>query len=160
MFSIQVPALEKLIDYTASGIGSVAGSMLAPWRARQAADALRASAQGEADSMRIIAAAQADARSLLVSPDASVSGELDLAQAVSQRIQFQEEKRQGNIETVVRRAAEELGDKEVPNQETDHDWAARFFSDVQDVSSEKMQILWAKVLASEIERLEALQSEL
>ncbi len=150
--NIQVAALEKLIDYTASGIGSVAGSMLAPWRARREAEALRISTQGEADSMRIIAEAQANARSLLVSSDSTVSGELDLTQTVNQRIQFQEEKRQRNIAAVVRRAADELGDKEVPDSDTDHDWAARFFSDVQDVSSEEMQVLWAKVLAGEVER--------
>lgn len=150
--NIQVPALEKLIDYTASGIGSVAGPMLATWRARREAEALRITAGGEADSMRIIAAAQADARSLLVAPDSTVSGELDLTQTVNQRIRFQEEKRQRNIAAVVGQAADQLGDKEVPDSETDHDWAARFFSDVQDVSSEEMQILWAKVLAGEMER--------
>ena len=30
-----VPAIEKLIDYSASGIGAVAGPMLAPWKARR-----------------------------------------------------------------------------------------------------------------------------
>ena len=150
--NLRVPAIEKLMDYTASGIGSVAGPMLATWRARREAEALRLSAQGEADSMRIIAEAQADARSLLVSSDSTVSGELDLTQTVNQRIQFQEEKRQRNIAAVVRQAAEELGDKEVPDSDTDHDWTARFFSDVQDVSSEELQHLWAKVLAGEVER--------
>ena len=46
----------------------------------------------------------------------------------------------------------ELGDKDVANSEPDHDWTARFFSDVQDVSSEEMQSLWGKVLAGEVER--------
>ena len=36
--------------------------------------------------------------------------------------------------------------------EPDHDWTARFFGDVQDVSSEEMQNLWAKILAGEVER--------
>ena len=82
----------------------------------------------------------------------TVSGELDLTETINQRIQFQEEKRQTNIAAVVRRAADVLGDKEVPDSDTDHDWSARFFSDVQDVSSEEMQVLWAKVLAGEVER--------
>ena len=34
----------------------------------------------------------------------------------------------------------------------DHDWTARFFNDIQDVSSEEMQSLWAKVLAGEVEK--------
>ncbi len=147
-----VRALDKLLDYTASGIGAVAGPMLATWRARREAAALQITAQGQADSLRIIAAAQAEARDALVSTASDVRGDIDIAETVSQRIQFQEEKRHRNIGSVVGRAAEELGDKEVPDQEPDHDWTARFFNYIQDVSSEEMQSLWAKVLAGEVER--------
>ena len=45
-----------------------------------------------------------------------------------------------------------LEDKRVDDQEVDHDWIARFFNDVQDVSSEEMHVLWGKVLAGEVER--------
>ena len=147
-----VRALEKLLDYTASGIGAVAGPMLAPWRARREAESLRIAAEGEADSLRIIAAAQAEARDTLVSTASDVQGEIEIAETVRQRIQFQEEKRQRNIGSVVGQAAELLGDKEVPDQEPDHDWTARFFNYIQDVSSEEMRLLWAKVLAGEIEQ--------
>ena len=152
--NIRVPAIEKLIDYTASGVGSVAGSMLAPWQAGRNADALRIRTQGEADAMQIIAKAQSDARATLVSPTAVVHGEIDFPQMVNQRLQFQEEKRQRNIMSVVQQAADELGDanKEVPNDEPNHDWTARFFNEVQDVSSEDMQALWGRVLAGEVER--------
>ena len=91
-------------------------------------------------------------RAILVSPDATVQGQLDFGAAVTQRIQFQEEKRQSNITAVIGQAAQELGDREVQDHEVDHDWTARFFNDVQDVSSEEMQQLWAKILAGEIER--------
>ena len=147
-----VRALDKLLDYTASGIGAVAGPMLATWRARREAVALQITAQGQADSLRIIAAAQAEARDALVSTASDVRGDIDIAETVSQRIQFQEEKRHRNIGSVVGQTAELLGDKEVPDQEPDHDWTARFFNYIQDVSSEEMQSLWAKVLAGEIER--------
>ena len=53
---------------------------------------------------------------------------------------------------MVRQAAEQLVNKTVPNSEPDHDWTARFFNEVQDVSSEEMQALWAKVLAGQVER--------
>lgn len=160
---LRVPGLEKLLDYAVSGIGGVAGPMLALWRARREAAARQIAAEGEvevrrilaegqASTMQIIANAQADARQILVSPDSTIRGELDIAQAITQRIQFQEEKRQRNIRAVVERAARELGDTEVPDHEPDHDWTARFFDDVQDVSSEEMQSLWAKVLAGEVER--------
>lgn len=84
----------------------------------------------------------------LVSTASDVSGDIDIAETVRQRIQFQEEKRHRNIGSVVGQTAELLGDKDVP----DHDWTARFFNYIQDVSSDEMQSLWAKVLAGEIEQ--------
>ena len=158
-----VSRVSKLADYAASGIGSVAGPMLASWKARREANAKLIAAKGEAEAqgilaegqahaMHIIACAQADARAILVSRGATVQGQLDLGAAVTQRIQFQEEKRQSNIAAVVGHAAQELGDGEVQDHEVDHDWTARFFNDVQDVSSEEMQQLWAKILAGEVAR--------
>ena len=160
---VSIPAVEKLVDYTASGIGSVAGTMLLPWSTRQEAKAKAIAAEGEveaqriltegqADTMEIIAAAQANARSILVSPDSNVRGQVDFSHTVTQRIQFQEEKRQSNIEAVVRQAASELENKHVEDHEPDHDWTARFFSDIQDVSNQETQILYAKILAGEVER--------
>ena len=138
--------------------------MLASWKARREvnakliaahgdAEAQQILAEGQAHSIQIIAAAQADARAVLVSPDASVQGQLDFGESVIQRIQFQEEKRQSNISAVISQAAQELGDREVRDHEVNHDWTARFFNDVQDVSSEEMQRLWAKILAGEVESL-------
>ena len=160
---VSIPAIEKLLNYSASGIGSVAGPMLASWKARQEVKAKSIAAKGEveaqriltegqADTMDIIATAQANARSILVSPDSNVQGQLDFAHTVTQRIQFQEEKRQSNIESVVRQAASELEDKHVEDNEPDHDWTARFFNDIQDVSSKETQLLYAKILAGEVER--------
>ena len=159
--NVSVRAIEKLVDYTASGIGSTASFFFSRMLARRDAEARLVSADGEArvnrtlaesqaNTMRIIANAQADARSALISPEAVVEGEVTFGVLVDQRIQFQEQKRQSNIESVVQQAALELGDKEVQNHQVDHDWTARFFSDVQDVSSEQMQVLWAKILAGEV----------
>ena len=158
-----VSGISKLADYAASGIGSVAGPMLASWKARREAnakliaakgevEAQRILAEGQAHAIQIIASAQADARAILVSPDATVQGQLNFGAAVTQRIQFQEEKRQSNIMAVVQKGALEIGEKEVQDHEVDHDWTARFFNDVQDVSSEEMQRLWAKILAGEVEK--------
>ena len=151
-FTVNVPALEKLLDYVASGIGSVAAPMLASWRARREADALSIRAGGQANALQTITAAQIDARNALASQDVLVQAELNISDTITQRIQFQEEKRQRNIEAAVRQAAEELEDKVVPDDEPDHDWTARFFGEVQDVSSEELRRLWGKILAGEIER--------
>ena len=149
---MNVPAIEKLVDYAASGIGSVAGSMLAPWQARRETQAKLIAADGDAKIQVMQAEAQSKAREILASRDTEVTGELEFTNKVNQRIQFQEQKRQHNIGTVVRKAASHLVDKSVENSEPDHDWTARFFNDIQDVSSEEMQNLWAKVLAGEVER--------
>jgi len=150
--NLNITALEKLVDYTASGIGSVAGSMLAPWKAHQAAKAALINAKSDSEILKIQAEAQSKARKTLVSQDANVTGEIDIQDAINQRIQFQEQKRQANIVSVVEKAANQLGNTEVADSEPDHDWTARFFNEVQDVSSEEMQSLWARVLAGEVKQ--------
>lgn len=146
-----VPAIEKLIDYSASGIGAVAGPMLAPWKARRKGKAKIESAKADTQISELQHNAIVEARRRINNYDpVEQSGNLD--NHVSERIQFQEKKRLANIESVIYKAAQELEDKEVTDKEPDHDWTARFFSSVQDVSSEEMQIVWAKILAGQVER--------
>ena len=149
--NLKVPALEKLLDYCASGVGAIGGPMLARWKARTEADALRIKAQGQADAIRLITDAQAEARQSFEVVSSSIQGEIDVRNEIQARLSFQEKKRQGNIEAVVGMAAEEVKAKDVENHEIDHDWTARFFADVQDVSSKNMQQIWAKILAGEVE---------
>ena len=171
--NLKVPAIEKLVDYVASGIGAVAGLMLARRQAQAAANAARIKAHGQADVARIEAQGQADAmytkaqgqanpkalitdemieaRKKFADADASIQGEISIGEGMESRLMFQEKKRQRNLKTVVELAADELGDKEVQNHDLDHDWVARFFSGVQDVTSEHMQRIWAKILAGEVE---------
>ncbi len=150
--NVRISALEKLLDYTASGIGGVAGPMLAPWKARQEAKVLKIQAQSRAEVLPLEAEAMAKARSLIRTPATSIRGELNFQERVTQRLQFQEEKRQRNIQDVVLQSAEDLQGKEVPDEEPNHDWVSRFFGDVQDVSSAEMKTLYSKVLTGQIER--------
>ena len=150
--TLKVPALEKLVDYTASGIGAVAGPMLAPWKARKEAEARLIEGRAEADSLKLIADAQAEARHSLATPAQAGRGVLEIDRdGIRQRFEFLEGKRQANITAVVRGAAADLGDREVPDHEPDPDWTARFFEGVQDVSSEDMRKIWSKVLSGEVE---------
>ena len=160
--NLKIPAVDKLLEFVASGIGAVGGPLLARWKASRGADAARIEAQGRADVMRIqargqadsmslIASAQADARNHLATGEQLIQGETTLRKEIESRLTFQEQKRQNNIGAVVGLAADALDDKEVQNHEPDHDWVARFFSDVQDVTSEHMQRIWAKILAGEVE---------
>ena len=150
--NLKVPALEKLVDYAASGIGAVAGPMLAPWKARKKAEARLIESRAAADSLKLIADARTEAQHSLAAPDQAARGVLEIDKdGIRQRIEFQERKRQANITSVVREAAADLGDKEVPAHEPDPDWTARFFDGVQDVSSEDMRKIWAKILSGEVE---------
>lgn len=161
-----MPSLGVLVlgKYVASGIGSIAGPMLAPWKARREAEAKRIAAQGEADALAILAAAQAESLPRIAAAQGEVRGQLtesgvittaEIAMSkadIEQRVLFQDEKRQRNISAIAAQAADELEDTAVTDHEPDHDWAAHFFNLAQDVSSEEMQKLWAKVLAGEVER--------
>ena len=147
-----IPAIEKLIEVAASGVGGVAGTFLASWKARKEGEARVIAAKADAEILMIRTEAHAKARELLLADNAVVGGEIDLANRANERIAYQEKKRLTNIGRVVGEAALALEHKEVPATEPDHDWAARFFNEVQDVSSEEMQTLWARVLAGEVER--------
>ena len=162
--NLRVPALEKLLDYAASGIGAIAGPMLANWRAsregkarltstRVDAEVRRIETESNARSLQIIADAQDKARQSIDTTVESGHGIVKITRDdIVQSIEFQGRKRLANARSVVEDAADELGDKEVSDHEPDPDWTARFFNDIQDISSEEMQSLWAKVLAGEVER--------
>ena len=145
----KIPGIKKLAAITASGIGSVAGAWVAPWVAGQQAKAKLIEARAEADSMRMIAQAQDDAMQILSRGSETVPLEATTDQT-AQRLEFQERKRQSNLVSVVSQAAEDLGEEEVPDQEPDHDWIARYFEYVKDVSEKDVQKLWAKVLAGSV----------
>ena len=67
------------------------------------------------------------------------------------RMIWQEMKKQKNIESVVEKT-KTLLEKEnnISEEKVDEDWINRFFNSVQDISNEKMQTLWSKILAGEI----------
>ena len=160
--SLKVPAIEKLIDYGASGVGAIAGPLLAPWKASREGKASVTAAEADArvrqiqagadpSALNIIAGAQSEAHAYLPT-GSDVHGTLDITREdIAQSIEFQGRKRLANAKVILEEAAEELGDKEVDDHHPDPDWTARFFDHVQDVSSEDMQRIWAKILAGEVE---------
>ncbi len=116
------------------------------------AEVRRIEAESDAQSLIIIAKAQAKARQSIDTTIESGRGMVEITRDdITQSIEFQGRKRLANSSSVVMSAAEELGDKEIPDHEPDPDWTARFFDCVQDVSSEDMQRIWARILAGEVE---------
>ena len=152
VLTVKIPALGRLIKVVASGIGSVAGPMLAPWRAHREGEAEVILAQARAKALLIESEAHRKARDYLVPEGAHNVSQLDFGSLVRERIEYQEQKRLANVQAVTAKAAVMLEGIQVEDAEPDHDWTARFFNDVQDVSSEGLQDLWAKVLSGEVKR--------
>jgi hypothetical protein len=76
-----------------------------------------------------------------------------LEDRTQERLNFQEAKKQINIENVTAFAAEELkNEAPVTDEPLDEDWTTRFFRIAEDISSEEMQTLWGKILAGEIKQ--------
>ena len=147
--TVKIPGLQKLADAASSGLGAVVGSWLAPWIAKQQGEAQRITAMSQADSMRIIAQAKDETRQALEVPESN-PGTPELTQDITQRLEYQNLKRQHNLRSIVGQAADELHDEDVPDHETDHDWMARFFDYAQDVSEHDIRQLWSKILAGEV----------
>lgn len=152
VLTVKIPALERLIKVVASGIGSVAGPMLAPWRANREGEAEVILAQARAKVLLIESEAHRKARDYLIPEDAHNISQLDFGSLVRERVKYQEQKRLANVQAVTAKAAVMLEGVQVEDAEPDHYWTARFFNDVQDVSSDDLQDLWAKVLSGEVKR--------
>ena len=160
---LTVPAVEKLLDYLAIGVGAIAGPLLAPWRASREGRARVIAAEADAEIQRIhavaegstsqlIAKAQAEARGYVVSGEVEPGGHVRIGpDAVRESMEFQATKRVVNLRSIADHAAETLGDVEVRNHHPDPDWTARFFNGAQEVSSGELQRLWARILAGEVE---------
>ncbi|KPN17586.1 hypothetical protein AO715_03410 [Xanthomonas sp. Mitacek01] len=150
--------LTRLIEVISAGVGAVAR----PYLVRRNADAKAYAVKSIANALGEVAEQhhlqvlvkdegievwqRPDDRTLRLDP---VSEE-DRTQA---RAEYQERKRQSNVEQITSAAAAELaGDESVPDNAPDEDWVARFFSAAQDVSSDQMQELWGRILAGEIRR--------
>ena len=149
---LKAKAIEKLVDYTASGIGSIAGPMLAPWQAKREGKAKLIRAKADSEILRLQAQAQSEARKLAIEPNADVSGTVRISNYMEQSLNYQTSKRIANVKSVVEKTAELIQDKEVPSDEPNHDWTARFFGSVQDISSQELHVLWSKILSGEIEQ--------
>ena len=106
--TLRVPAIEKLVDYAASGVGAIAGPMLANWRASREGQASLTSTrvntevhlletESKARSLQIIADAQAKARQSIDTAIESGHGRVEITREdIIQLIEFQGRKRLTN----------------------------------------------------------------
>ncbi len=69
------------------------------------------------------------------------------------RLRKLEVRRQENIESILRKAVDELPPPEqISERPVNEDWTSRFFQECQDISDEQMQQIWARILANEVAR--------
>lgn len=102
----------------------------------------------EPTGIRRKARAEGDAAVILEGARGRVS---ELRDRAAQRLLDTEERRQQNIEAITEDAIKRLPGT-VSDDPVDQDWAARFFSECQDISNEEMRSVWARLLAGEVAR--------
>ncbi|MBQ6277865.1 MAG: DUF2806 domain-containing protein [Bacteroidales bacterium] len=136
LIKVDFTPINKLIDVLTKAVGTCCE----PWQIVR-----KAKAEAKAESIKAIEQAKTKA---------IIDGDLDKAQyldRINDRLVNKESKRQKNIEDVINVASNVLEtEKSVSEEPVNPDWATRFFDIVQDISDEKMQKLWAQILAGEI----------
>ncbi len=146
IFGLSQP-LNKLVETVSKAIG----------KAYEPAH-IRKVAKAKADEIKIISSALNDTINL---PAIYANGDItiktddykELAQRACNRLCYQELKKQENIENIIHYAYDALKQEDsVSDQSVDEDWTIRFFNSVEDISNEKMQEIWGKILAGEIRK--------
>lgn len=136
----------KLLETVSCGIGKV----YEPWHVKRMAKA-------KAKELEIISSAFNDNLQLPIKYEGGnitidTTDANELLQRAQNRFIFQEMKKQQNIDSVVGVAYSILEQVlSVNNTPVDSDWISEFFNNVANISNEKMQILWGKILAGEVE---------
>jgi hypothetical protein len=81
----------------------------------------------------------------------TVINDPDLNSRVASRIGFHEMRKQFNLERITSMTAENLRSEEsVSDEPVNEDWSVKFFNIASEVSTEELQLIWAKILAGEI----------
>ena len=162
----KVLPIDKLIDIVSNSVGKVSK----PYFDRKDVDTkayeIEKLAEARAKEMKIISTAvkenfqitggieYKDEKIAISSPkEHQVLITPSLEERTQNRINYQEAKKQLNIENVTAFAAEELRNEQpITDEPLDQDWTTRFFRIAEEVSNEEMQALWGKILAGEIKQ--------
>lgn len=124
---IQLGELTKPATILIEKVSDAVGGLFRPWQIRRVAEA-----EAEAEKIKAISKIEIT----------------DLQYRSINRLFIEESKKQTNMEEITRKALPELSEQSRP-KEVDDDWITHFFDKCRLISDEKMQLLWAKVLAGE-----------
>lgn len=147
--------LKKLIEVVSQGVGAITKPYL-----------IKKNADAKAYEIKVISAAIRENQDELGKIDfndqkislksidvTAIKEEGSLLNRTENRLDFKEQKRQRNIENITAKAAENLeSETEVSDEEVDEDWTTRFFNYAEDISSDEMQEIWARILAGEVKK--------
>jgi len=129
----------KLIDVIARGCGHIYKDWAGPI--------------AEARKIKILSAAQTETKHNEIIEQTTSLLEADaIVQRTGRRLLVREIRRQNNIERVISLTAEEISGASVSEEPVSTDWATRFFDIAQDISDEKVQKIWSKILSGEIKK--------
>ncbi|MEP0264258.1 DUF2806 domain-containing protein [Dokdonia sp.] len=169
----KVLPIDKLIDIVSNSVGRISKPYFDRKDVDTQAYAIKKLAEAKADEMKIMAnaikenfkltgggieykddkIAISSPKELPIKTDEPILIEPPIEERVQERINFQETKKQINLENVTAYAAEELKNEGlVTDEPVDKDWTTRFFRIAEEVSNEEMQALWGKILAGEIKQ--------
>ena len=168
----KVMPIDKLIDIVSNSVGKISKSYFDKKDVDTKAYEIEKLAEARAKEMKIISAAVNENYQLtggieyieekiaICSPKEPLTEKqqaflinASLKERMQERTNFQEAKKQLNIENVTAFAAEELrNEPPITDEPLDEDWTTRFFRFIEDVSNEEMQALWGKILAGEIKQ--------
>ncbi len=137
----------KLIEVLSAGTGTW-------YRPR----AIRNEAAAQAEAIKLLGAAETsvEAEKIVARAKATAIANVTLLEAetsIEDRIRSRQEhqalSKQSNIEAIALAAANQLP-PEVSDKPVDENWRTRFFNIAEDISGEKMQQHWGKLLAGEV----------
>lgn len=126
--------LEKLIETVGEGLG-VVGNTVFKFDSKKIKRI--GEAEAEAEKTKIVKKAEGEAQAV------------EILNRAGKRFMIEQYNKQINLENIVVKSREYLGDK-VSEQPVDKDWSARFISVAQEVSREEIQEMLAKILAKEV----------
>lgn len=127
--------LAKLIEAISEGVGEV-GNVIFKF------DAKKIKRVGNAEALR--------EKEMIVRRAEGEAEANDIMMRASKRFALEQYNKQVNLENTVYRASELLMGEAVDNRPVDKDWVSRFLSITQDITSEDVQEILARILATEI----------
>lgn len=133
---LNIPGIGQMANKILDALSKATGVVYKP-------TAIRKEAKAEGDRIREIARAEMDALTI------KTEGKIDLFLRSKERLANQELKRQQNLESIALMALDDVSSEIGSTKEIDEDWMMKFTANAQDICSEQMQKVWAKVLSQE-----------